>query len=156
MAAVFYFKASLLRNFTIWMTNWILLFLNLGAGEIFFIVLFILLFFGADKLPEIARGLGRGIREMKNATAEIQREIEKGATEIKRDINIGNEIDELNNAADQLKNNIMEGIHAEPEKQQSEPVKEVSEKENTPLSDEKTEIEEEHPLMPPGSVKRKG
>lgn len=46
-------------------------------------------------MPEIARALGKGMRQMKNATAEIQREIEIGSTEIQRDINISDEISEL-------------------------------------------------------------
>ncbi len=53
-----------------------LLFLNLGGGELFIIVLVIILFFGSDKLPEIAKGLGKGIREINNAKAQIQSEIQ--------------------------------------------------------------------------------
>ncbi len=49
---------------------------NLGGPEIFLIVLFVLIFFGAKKIPELARGLGRGIREFKDATKEIKDEIE--------------------------------------------------------------------------------
>jgi len=65
--------------------NSILLFLNLGGGEIFLIVLVVLLFFGSSKIPELARGLGRGIREFKDATNGIQREIEESARNIKKD-----------------------------------------------------------------------
>ena len=53
----------------------VLLFLNLGGGEIFFILLITVMLFGAKKIPEIARGLGKGIREVRNATNEIKREI---------------------------------------------------------------------------------
>jgi sec-independent protein translocase protein TatA len=49
---------------------------NLGATEIILIVLVILLFFGAKKLPELAQGLGKGIREFRKATRDIQDEIE--------------------------------------------------------------------------------
>jgi sec-independent protein translocase protein TatA len=49
---------------------------NLGATEIILIVLVILLFFGARKLPELAQGLGKGIREFRKATREIQDEVE--------------------------------------------------------------------------------
>jgi sec-independent protein translocase protein TatA len=49
---------------------------NLGATEIVLIVLVILLFFGAKKLPELAQGLGKGIREFKKASREIQNDIE--------------------------------------------------------------------------------
>ena len=40
------------------------------------ILLVVLVFFGANKIPEIARGMGRGIREFKDATKEIKDEIE--------------------------------------------------------------------------------
>ena len=45
-----------------------LLFLgNLGAGEIFVIALVVLLLFGGKKIPELMRGMGRGIKEIKDA-----------------------------------------------------------------------------------------
>lgn len=50
-------------------------FLFIGAPEIFIIVLIVVVFFGADKIPEIARGLGKGIRQVKDATNDIKREI---------------------------------------------------------------------------------
>lgn len=50
-----------------------------GWGEMLVIVLFILIFFGAKKIPEIARGMGKGIREFKDATKEIKNEINEGA-----------------------------------------------------------------------------
>lgn len=55
---------------------------SLGMPELLIIFLVILLLFGAKRLPELARGLGRGIREFKDATKhveqEINKEIEKG------------------------------------------------------------------------------
>ena len=53
-----------------------------STQEIFFVVLIAVLLFGSKKIPEIARGLGRGIREFKNATSDIQEEIRKTSTEI--------------------------------------------------------------------------
>lgn len=54
-----------------------LLFLgDLGGGEIMLIMVVILIFFGANKIPELARGLGKGIREFKDASREIRSEIE--------------------------------------------------------------------------------
>ena len=50
-----------------------------GGWEILVIALFIIIFFGAKKIPEIARGMGRGIREFKDATKEIKTEIEEGS-----------------------------------------------------------------------------
>ncbi len=49
---------------------------GLGTWEILVIVLVILLLFGAKKIPELAKGLGKGIREFKDASREIKREIE--------------------------------------------------------------------------------
>jgi sec-independent protein translocase protein TatA len=62
----------------------LLLFLNLGGSELFLIILVAVMFFGADKIPEIARGLGKGIREVKDAANGIQNEIEKGARDVKK------------------------------------------------------------------------
>ena len=58
--------------------NQILLgFLNLGGGEIFLLVLVVLLLFGAKRIPELAKGLGKGIREFKDASKGIDKEEEK-------------------------------------------------------------------------------
>jgi sec-independent protein translocase protein TatA len=56
----------------------LLLFLgNLGAGEIFLVIALFILFFGAKKIPELARGIGKGIREFKDASKEIKDSIEE-------------------------------------------------------------------------------
>lgn len=47
-----------------------------GPFELIIIFLVILLIFGAKRIPEIAQGVGKGIREFKNATRDIQREIQ--------------------------------------------------------------------------------
>ena len=51
---------------------------SLGGPEVFIVLFAILLLFGAKKIPELARGLGKGIREFKDATKEIKDEIEEG------------------------------------------------------------------------------
>jgi sec-independent protein translocase protein TatA len=51
-----------------------------GGSEWLLIFLAILLLFGAKKIPELARGLGRGIREFRDASREIKREIESEAS----------------------------------------------------------------------------
>jgi len=48
---------------------------NLGTSEILLIVLVVLIFFGAKKIPELAQGLGKGIREFKKATREIEDDV---------------------------------------------------------------------------------
>ncbi|MEM6644498.1 MAG: twin-arginine translocase TatA/TatE family subunit [Bacteroidota bacterium] len=56
-----------------------LLFAMPGWTEMLIIALFIIIFFGAKKIPEIARGMGKGIREFKDATKEIKDEINESA-----------------------------------------------------------------------------
>ena len=58
------------------MTN--LLFLgNLGTGEIIIIALVLLLLFGGKKIPELMRGIGKGIRSFKDGMNEVKEEIDK-------------------------------------------------------------------------------
>jgi sec-independent protein translocase protein TatA len=73
------------------MINSINLFLNLGGGEIIVVVLVFLMFFGAKNIPEIARGLGKGMREFKDATNDIQREIHESANKIKDQADLNKE-----------------------------------------------------------------
>ena len=54
---------------------------DLGTGEIMIILLVILLLFGAKRIPELARGMGKGIREFKDATKEIKTEVERSIKE---------------------------------------------------------------------------
>jgi sec-independent protein translocase protein TatA len=49
-----------------------------GGWELILIVLVVLVFFGAKRIPELAKGLGKGIREFKDATKEIKNDIEEG------------------------------------------------------------------------------
>jgi len=49
---------------------------NLGIWEILLILLVLLLLFGAKRLPELAKGLGKSLREFKKATKDIQDEID--------------------------------------------------------------------------------
>jgi len=62
---------------------------NLGAGEIILILLVILILFGAKKIPELARGIGKGMSEFKKGLKEVEDEIktvEKETKEIDKDI----------------------------------------------------------------------
>jgi len=49
---------------------------GIGGGEMMIVLVVILIFFGANKIPELARGLGKGIREFKDASREIRSEFE--------------------------------------------------------------------------------
>jgi TatA/E family protein of Tat protein translocase len=115
-----------------------LLFFDVSGGEIVVILLFILIFFGSKKIPEMARGLGRGMREIKDASDAIKREIQHEGNKIR---------DELNE--------ISRSIPEAAEKSPASPggLEEVSQ--NPPLGDNKSE--EEAPELPkphPGSTPR--
>lgn len=57
---------------------------NIGTGELLLIFLVTLLVFGAKRIPEIARGLGQGIREFKHATRELTREMDAAEPPVPR------------------------------------------------------------------------
>ncbi|MDT0293214.1 twin-arginine translocase TatA/TatE family subunit [Mesonia ostreae] len=75
----------------------------ISGAEIAFIVFILVMVFGADKIPEIARGLGKGIRTVKDATNDIKSEItsnkeigEMGGKNIKEEVDkVKQEIDEI-------------------------------------------------------------
>ncbi len=74
------------------MLNSILLFFNIGTPELFVIILVVIMFFGSKKIPELARGLGKGIREFKNATSDIQEEIKKSSKSVSDQVDITKDI----------------------------------------------------------------
>ncbi|WP_339754881.1 twin-arginine translocase TatA/TatE family subunit [uncultured Winogradskyella sp.] len=55
--------------------------LFIGGTEIVFVLFIVVLVFGADKLPEIARGMGKGMRTLRDATNDIKHEVTKSAKE---------------------------------------------------------------------------
>lgn len=62
--------------------------LFIGGPEVIIILLFIVIFFGSSKIPELARTLGKTIREVKDASNEIKKEIRDSASEVKDDLDI--------------------------------------------------------------------
>jgi sec-independent protein translocase protein TatA len=68
--------------------------LFISGVEIGFILFIVLMVFGADKIPDIARGLGKGMRQIKDATNEIKSEISKSAEQQGLDIDISKQISE--------------------------------------------------------------
>ena len=59
----------------------ILLFMGMGMQEMLLIGLVILIFFGARKIPEFMKGLGRGVREFKDGIKEVKRDSEESSRE---------------------------------------------------------------------------
>jgi sec-independent protein translocase protein TatA len=62
--------------------------LFIGGPEIIVVLLFVVMFFGSKKIPELAKGLGKAMREVKDASNEIKKEIRDSATSIKDDFDI--------------------------------------------------------------------
>ena len=61
--------------------NHLLIIGNLGAGEIIVIALIVLLLFGGKKIPELMKGLGKGVRSFKEGMNNIENDIENSGTE---------------------------------------------------------------------------
>ncbi|MDO6744285.1 Sec-independent protein translocase subunit TatA/TatB [Tenacibaculum soleae] len=78
-------------------------FLFIGGPEIFVIILIVVMLFGADKIPEIARGLGKGMRQIKDATNDIKKEINDSAKNQGIDTNFVKDINkEVNKVKDDI------------------------------------------------------
>tara|TARA_B100001057_G_C22742926_1_gene908552 strand:+ start:974 stop:1198 length:225 start_codon:yes stop_codon:yes gene_type:complete len=60
--------------------------LFIGGPEIVIIMLVVVMLFGSKKIPEIARGLGKGIRELNDASNEIKKEIRSSASSVKEEV----------------------------------------------------------------------
>ncbi len=71
---------------------------GIGGGEIVFILLVVLMLFGSDKVPEIARTLGKLMAQLKNATNELKSEIQKGVDEITDDTSLSDISSEITKA----------------------------------------------------------
>ncbi len=68
------------------------LFIGISGAEIAFILFIVIMVFGADKIPEIARGLGKGMRSIKNATEDIKGEVMRSAEKNGVDTGFKNDI----------------------------------------------------------------
>ncbi|WP_027137107.1 Sec-independent protein translocase subunit TatA/TatB [Gaetbulibacter saemankumensis] len=66
--------------------------LSISGAEIVFVLFIVIMVFGADKLPEIARGLGKGMRTLKDATNDIKHEITKTADKNNIDTSIVSDV----------------------------------------------------------------
>ncbi|MBR9853369.1 MAG: twin-arginine translocase TatA/TatE family subunit [Algicola sp.] len=87
-------------------------FLFISGAEIFFILFVVVMVFGADKIPGIAKGLGKGMRQLKDATDDIKREIQKSA-DVDTDFtkNIRKEIDDVKKNVEEVSGSIKRDIN---------------------------------------------
>ena len=69
------------------------MFLFISGAEIGFIIFIIVLLFGADKIPEFAKGMAKGINNIKHATNEIKNEINNSKENLVKDSDISKNID---------------------------------------------------------------
>lgn len=72
----------------------------ISGSEILIIFFVVLLLFGADKIPDIARTLGKGVREFRKVTGEIKKEFDSSGTDFKK--NIDGLKEDLDGARDDL------------------------------------------------------
>jgi len=80
--------------------------LFISGAEIGFIIFILIMVFGADKIPDIARGLGKGMRTLRNASNDIKSEITKSAEKqgISKDVSndVKNEISKIKEDLDEI------------------------------------------------------
>lgn len=83
------------------------MYLFISGAEIFVILVIIVMLFGADKLPELARGLGKGMQQLKNATNEVKKEITESAKKQGIDADLAKDIDkDIRNIKSKVQDNI--------------------------------------------------
>lgn len=76
----------------------------MSGGEIIVIFLVMLLLFGSKKLPDLARTLGKGMREFQKAKDEIQNELSRSTADVRNDLS--NAAQSFQTEVDELKNNL--------------------------------------------------
>ena len=83
------------------------MFLFISGAEIFVILVLVVMLFGADKLPELARGLGKGMQQLKNATNEVKKEINDSAKQQGIDTDLAKDLNkEVNEIKSKVKTNL--------------------------------------------------
>mgnify|MGYP001192500600 CR=1 FL=1 len=109
---------------------------DIAGSEILLIMVFVLIFFGSKSIPSIAKTLGRAMKEVKHASAEVQSEIRKSGIDIKKDLNLKEIIkdteEEISQPLDQVMTDVENAVNYNPNKQKSEKLdhSQTSKKEN--------------------------
>ncbi|WP_245737245.1 Sec-independent protein translocase subunit TatA/TatB [Maribacter orientalis] len=97
--------------------------LFISGAEIFFIMFIVVMVFGADKIPGIAKGLGKGMRQLKDATEDIKQEIQKSADKQGIDTSF---VKDIKKDIDDMKRDIDSGLAKDVKKQISDVGKNIS------------------------------
>ena len=119
----------------------ILILNDVSGTEILLILIFVLIFFGSKSIPSLARTMGRAIRQIKDASNDIQNEIKKSGAEMKKDLNLEGIIketaEEIKTPLDQMAQDIDSSVKYEPSK--SSPIKEeIKDESSTKVSKDDT------------------
>ncbi len=83
------------------------MFIFIGGSEMFFIIVLAVMIFGADKIPDVARGLAKGMRQLKDATNDIKREITDSAKDNGIDTDF---VRELKDGVDSIKKGVTDNL----------------------------------------------
>ena len=131
---------------------------DVSGSEIVVIFLFILIFFGSKSIPGIAKTLGKGLYQIRNATSEIQNEIKKSGVDIGKDLNLKNLLiekqEELIGPMDQLYSEIENTIHYD-NSTNKKPVENSATFENTTTVENTTLIENTTPEIDSNNSEQK-
>jgi sec-independent protein translocase protein TatA len=94
---------------------------GIGGGELIFIMFIVLMLFGSDKIPEVARTMGKMMAQLKNATNDLKSEIQKGADANGFDAKSLTDITgSISSEISKAKNNILNETNATSDKIKSE------------------------------------
>lgn len=134
-------------------------FFNLGFGEIFAIFVVVLLLFGADKIPEFARSLGKGIRYVKDATDNVKRDIQSSVDEVKTDIDANvkmakENFESVNNVKRKVNrqvNDLLEDVNSSVENVITDAAKNVEVKDVPKDNDKQVSSTSENPVNKPNN-----
>jgi sec-independent protein translocase protein TatA len=135
------------------------LFLNdVSGSEILVILIIILMFFGSKSIPSIAKTLGRGLYEIRNASSEIQNEIKKSGVDIGKDLNLKNILtekqEEIIGPMDQIYSEIENTIHYD-NSTIKKPVENTTPFDNTTSVENSTPVENATPEIDSNSSDQK-
>jgi len=111
---------------------------GIGGGELIFIMFIVLMLFGADKVPEMARTMGKAMAQLKNATNDIKNEIQKGAEANGFDQNMLSDLtNNINSEINNAKTNIIGDTN---------PLRGISDNFSTEIDNVKNSVTEENTI----------